>query len=80
LVAWLGLIRLPRSSKSFPARRVSVVVGKILESKSQTFGYDARTEQFIDMVSAGVVDPAKLARVAFRDAASVAGLLITLTQ
>ena len=55
----------------------SVVVGKILENKSQTFGYDAQTEQFVDMVSAGVVDPAKVVRVALQDAASVAGLLIT---
>ncbi len=55
----------------------SVVVGKILENKSQTFGYDAQTEQFLDMVSAGVVDPAKVVRVALQDAASVAGLLIT---
>jgi len=55
----------------------SIVVGKILENKSQTFGYDAQTEQFVDMVSAGVVDPAKVVRVALQDAASVAGLLIT---
>ena len=55
----------------------SVVVGKILENKSQTFGYDAQTEQFVDMVSAGVVDPAKVVRVALQDAASVAGLMIT---
>jgi len=55
----------------------SVVVGKILENKSQTFGYDAQTEQFVDMVSAGIVDPAKVVRVALQDAASVAGLLIT---
>jgi chaperonin GroEL len=55
----------------------SVVVGKILENKSQTYGYDAQTEQFVDMVSAGVVDPAKVVRVALQDAASVAGLLIT---
>ena len=55
----------------------SVVVGKILENKSQTFGYDAQTEQFVDMVSAGVVDPAKVVRIALQDAASVAGLLIT---
>ena len=55
----------------------SLVVGKILENKSQTFGYDAQTEQFVDMVSAGVVDPAKVVRVALQDAASVAGLLIT---
>ena len=50
---------------------------KILENKSQTLGYDARTGQFVDMVSAGVVDPAKVVRVALQDAASIAGLMIT---
>jgi chaperonin GroEL len=55
----------------------SVVVGKILEHKSQTFGFDAQTEQYVDMLSAGIVDPAKVVRVALQDAASVAGLMIT---
>jgi chaperonin GroEL len=55
----------------------SVVVGKILENKSQTFGFDAQTEQYVDMLSAGIVDPAKVVRVALQDAASVAGLMIT---
>jgi chaperonin GroEL len=50
---------------------------KILENKSQALGYDARTGRFVDTVSAGVVDPAKVVRVALQDAASVAGLLIT---
>ena len=68
-----------------PARQIvenagvegSVVVGKILENKSQTYGYDAQTEQYVDMLSAGIVDPAKVVRVALQDAASVAGLMIT---
>src|SRR5208283_1019099 len=55
----------------------SVVVGKILENKSQTYGFDAQTEQYVDMLAAGIVDPAKVVRVALQDAASVAGLMIT---
>ena len=58
----------------------SLAVGsdpKILENKSQILGYDARTGRFVDMVSAGVVDPAKVVRVALQDAASIAGLMIT---
>ena len=55
----------------------SIVVGKVLENKSQTFGFDAQTEQYVDMLIAGIVDPAKVARVALQDAASVAGLMIT---
>src|SRR6201987_2936858 len=55
----------------------SVVVGKINENKSETYGFEAQTEQFVDMVSAGIVDPAKVVRVALQDAASVAGRLIT---
>ena len=55
----------------------SIVVGKILENKSQTFGFDAQTEQYVDMLSAGIVDPTKVVRVALQDAASVAGLMLT---
>ena len=55
----------------------SIVVGKIAENKSQTYGFDAQTEQYVDMLSAGIVDPAKVVRVALQDAASVAGLMIT---
>ena len=55
----------------------SVVVGKINENKSETYGFDAQTEQYVDMLSAGIVDPAKVVRVALQDAASVAGLMIT---
>ncbi len=55
----------------------SIVVGRILDNKSQTFGFDAQTEQYVDMIDAGIVDPAKVVRTALQDAASVAGLLIT---
>ena len=56
----------------------SIVVGKILENtKSQTFGFNAQSEQYVDMLEAGILDPAKVVRTALQDAASVAGLLIT---
>jgi chaperonin GroEL len=55
----------------------SIVVGKVLENKSQTFGFDAQTEQYVDMLNAGIVDPAKVVRVALQDAASIAGLMVT---
>ena len=68
-----------------PARQIaensgvegSIVVGKILENKSETFGFDAQSEQYVDLVDAGIIDPAKVVRTALQDAASVAGLLIT---
>jgi chaperonin GroEL len=55
----------------------SIVVNKIHENKSQTYGFNAQTEEYVDMLSAGIVDPAKVVRTALQDAASVAGLLIT---
>ena len=55
----------------------SIVVGKVLANKSPTYGFDAQKEEYVDMLSAGIVDPAKVVRVALQDAASVAGLLIT---
>ena len=54
----------------------SIVIGKILANKAQTYGFDAQTEEYVDMLSAGIVDPAKVVRIALQDAASVAGLLI----
>ena len=51
----------------------SIGVGKIAENKSQTYGFDAQTEQYVDMLNAGIVDPAKVVRVALQDAASIAG-------
>ena len=55
----------------------SIVVGKILENKSETFGFDAQTEDYVDMVEKGIIDPAKVVRTALQDASSVAGLLVT---
>ncbi len=68
-----------------PARQIaenagesgSVVVGKLLEGKSQTMGFNAQTGKFEDLVKAGIIDPTKVVRTALQDAASVAGLLIT---
>jgi chaperonin GroEL len=56
----------------------SIVVGKINDNtKSDTYGFNAQTEEFVDMLQAGIVDPAKVVRTALQDAASVAGLLVT---
>jgi chaperonin GroEL len=54
----------------------SIVVNKIAENKSQTYGFNAQTELYVDTIAAGIVDPAKVVRVALQNAASVAGLLI----
>jgi len=55
----------------------SIVVGKIMENASATFGFNAQTEEYVDLIQAGIIDPAKVVRTALQDAASVAGLLIT---
>ncbi|MEO0921846.1 MAG: chaperonin GroEL, partial [Pseudomonadota bacterium] len=55
----------------------SVVAGKVRESSDATFGFNAQTEEYGDMFSFGVIDPAKVVRTALEDAASIAGLLIT---
>ncbi|MFA4950515.1 chaperonin GroEL [Brevundimonas sp.] len=55
----------------------SIVVGKVLENNSVTFGFNAQTEEYGDLVAMGVIDPAKVVRTALQDAASVAGILIT---
>ncbi|RYC31643.1 chaperonin GroEL [Lichenibacterium minor] len=55
----------------------STVVFKIGENSSETYGFNAQTEEYVDMIAAGIVDPAKVVRTALQDAASVAGLLIT---
>jgi chaperonin GroEL len=55
----------------------SIVVGKLLETKDASYGYNAATDKFEDLVKAGVIDPVKVVRTALQDAASVAGLLIT---
>ena len=55
----------------------SIVVGRINDNSSQTYGFNAQTEEYVDMIQAGIVDPAKVVRAALQDAASVAGLLVT---
>ena len=55
----------------------SIVVSKVLDNESATFGFNAQTEEYVDLVQAGVIDPAKVVRTALQDAASVSGLLIT---
>jgi len=55
----------------------SIVVGKLLETDNATSGFNAQTEEYVDMIQAGIVDPTKVVRTALQDAASVAALLIT---
>ncbi|WP_291835759.1 chaperonin GroEL [Brevundimonas sp.] len=55
----------------------SIVVGKVLENADKSFGFNAQTEEYGDLVKMGVIDPAKVVRTALQDAASVAGILIT---
>jgi len=55
----------------------SIVVSKVLESKSDSYGFDAQSETYVDLVTAGIIDPTKVVRIALQDAASVAGLLVT---
>ncbi|MDR7039502.1 chaperonin GroEL [Methylobacterium sp. BE186] len=56
----------------------SIVVGKITDNTgSETYGFNAQTEEYVDMLQAGIVDPAKVVRTALQGAASVAGLLVT---
>ena len=55
----------------------SIVVGKVLEARGQTYGYDAQGDEYGDMIEKGIIDPAKVVRTALQDAASIASLLIT---
>ncbi|MBO6919247.1 MAG: chaperonin GroEL [Rhizobiaceae bacterium] len=78
-------INIVRRALQAPARQIadnagdeaSVVVGKVLEETSATYGYNAQTGEYGDMIAMGIVDPVKVVRTALQDAASVAGLLIT---
>jgi len=78
-------INIVRRALQAPARQIannagadgSVIVGKLLEDKSTTKGYNAQTGVFEDLIKAGVIDPTKVVRSALQNAASVAGLLIT---
>ncbi|MER8509910.1 chaperonin GroEL [Mesorhizobium sp. M1112] len=78
-------IAIVRRALQAPARQIaanagaeaSIVAGKILENKGATFGYNAQTGEYGDMIAMGIVDPVKVVRTALQDAASVAGLLVT---
>ncbi len=54
----------------------SVVINKVLEGKKD-FGYDAKSEEYVDMLKAGIIDPKKVTRIALENAASVAGMILT---
>ncbi|MAU17504.1 MAG: chaperonin GroEL [Muricauda sp.] len=54
----------------------SVVISKVLEGKKD-FGYDAKSDQYVDMLKAGIIDPKKVTRIALENAASVAGMILT---
>ncbi|BCB20677.1 chaperonin GroEL [Bosea sp. ANAM02] len=78
-------VEIVRKAITAPARQIvenagddgAVVVGKLLESKDYTYGYNAQTGEYGDLVKAGIIDPTKVVRTAIQDAASIAGLLIT---
>ena len=55
----------------------SIVVGKINDSKDKTFGFDAQSNKYVDMIKAGIIDPTLVTRTAVQNAASIAGLLLT---
>ncbi|MBL8530472.1 MAG: chaperonin GroEL [Hyphomonadaceae bacterium] len=55
----------------------SIVVGKLRDNKDDNYGFNAQTEEYVDLVKAGIIDPVKVVRTALQDAASVAGLIIT---
>jgi len=55
----------------------AVVIGKVRDSKDENFGFNAETDEYGDMVKMGVIDPAKVTRLALQNAASIAGLMLT---
>ena len=78
-------VEIVRKSLSAPARQIalnagedgSVIVGKILEKDQYSYGFDAQSGEYVDMMKKGIIDPTKVVRAALQNAASVAGLLIT---
>jgi chaperonin GroEL len=78
-------INIVRKALESPIRQIvenagvegSIVVGKLRESKDEAQGFNAQTEEYVDMIKAGIIDPVKVVRTALQDAASVAGLIIT---
>ena len=78
-------IDIVRKAIQTPARQIainagddgSIVVGKIMEKDQYSFGFDAQSGEYGNLVSKGIIDPTKVVRCALQDAAAVAGLLIT---
>ncbi|PZO77551.1 MAG: chaperonin GroEL [Mesorhizobium amorphae] len=78
-------INIIRRALQAPARQIasnagaeaSIVAGKIFDNSSETYGYNAATGEYGDLIQLGIVDPVKVVRTALQDAASVAGLLVT---
>ncbi len=78
-------VEIVRKAITAPARQIaenagidgSIVIGKLLESKDTSWGYDAQAGEYGDLVKKGIIDPTKVVRAALQNAASVAGLLIT---
>src|SRR5262252_3665556 len=78
-------VEIVRKALSSPARQIainagedgSVIVGKILEKDQYSYGFDAQTGEYGNLVTKGIIDPTKVVRVAIQNAASVAALLIT---
>ncbi len=78
-------VQIVRKALESPIRQIaenagvegSIVVGKLRDSKDETYGFNAQTEEYVDMLEAGIIDPVKVVRTALQDAASVAGLIIT---
>lgn len=78
-------VKIVRRALEAPLRNIAqnagqegaIVVGKVLENDSPTFGFNALTETYGDMVEAGVIDPAKVTRTALQNASSIAGLMLT---
>jgi chaperonin GroEL len=78
-------INIVRKALQAPIRQIaenagvegSIVVGKVLDERSSSLGYDAQSEAYCDMIEAGIIDPAKVVRIALQDAASIAALMIT---
>jgi len=78
-------INIVRKALQSPIRQIaenagvegSIVVGKVMDERSGSFGYDAQADQYGDLIEKGIIDPAKVVRIALQDAASIAGLMIT---
>jgi chaperonin GroEL len=78
-------INIVRKALQSPIRQIAenagvegpVVVGKVMDERSGSFGYDAQADEYGDMIEKGIIDPAKVVRIALQDAASIAGLMIT---